>query len=143
MNIADVKKHIMDTRKYIFFNLAALWSYFYIWSFLNVKISHEPCTRDMVMCPNDLVFAFLILTSLYLVGLFFLGFVEVLARKLIRKFIIDKYFSDIKLNVNIKIPKFIVIPYNVLFFTGFFIGFILFLIIVLGTINSAIYAKLH
>ena len=135
----------MGIRKYIFFNLASLCSYICLyWLIYMGTTKYPPCGgHNDAICPKDIDIAFLILIGLLLVCLFLLGFVEILIRKLIKKFIVGKYFYDFKLNINIKIPKIIVVLYNILFFTGFVPGFILFLIIVYGTAKSAIYAILH
>ena len=137
--------NLMNIRKYIFFNFAAFYNYICVhWLIYLVTTKYPPCGgHNDAICPRDIDMAHFILAVLLLLCLFLLGFIEVLIRKLVKKFVIEKYFPNFRINLNIKIPKFIVILYNILFFTGFSIGFIFFLIIVLGTINSAIYAKLH
>ena len=119
----DIKKHIMRLRKYVFCNLSTLWSYIFTWYIIQYKVTHfSPCPPEAPICSKDRYLTNLILFSCILLCLFLLGFLEVLVRKLTKKFIIERYFPDFKLNINIKIPKFIVIPYNILFFAGFFLG---------------------
>ena len=123
----------MGIRKYIFFNLAAFWCYFCAYFLISLyritKYSH--CTEEDIICPGTFEFILLVYAYLLLIYLFLIGFFEVVIRKFTKKLIIEKYFQNFKLNLNIKIPKFIVIPYNVLFFIGFFAGVINILIILL------------
>ena len=132
--------NLMNVRKYIFFNLAALCSYVCTFFVIHFKTTDfPPCTQEDVLCPGTFDIIFLSLLYQLLVYLFLLGIAEVLIRKLVKKFIIEKHFPNFKLNLNIEIPKFIIIPYNVLFFTGFLVGSISILIILLLCVFALIF----
>ena len=124
--------NIMNIRKYIFFNLLALGSYFFTWDLIKYKITDfPPCPPEAAICSDSLYLTGLALFFLVLLCSFLIGIIEVLVRKLTKKFIIEKYFPNFKPDINIKIPKFIVILYNILFLVGFSLGSIYILAILL------------
>ena len=132
--------NLMNVRKYIFFNLAALCSYVCTFFVIHFKIADlSPCTHEDEICSGTFDIIFLSLLFRLLVCLFLLGIAEVFIRKLVKKFIIEKHFPNFKLNLNIEIPKFIIISYHVLFFTGFLVGSISILIILLLCVFALIF----
>lgn len=74
-----------------------------------------------------MVMAIILLVFLYLITI-----LEIL----IRKYVIERKFPNLKLNIKIKIPKFVVAIYNVIFFVGFIPSCMVFTIVLFHTIAA-------
>ncbi|MBR1908630.1 hypothetical protein IJ818_06815 [bacterium] len=119
-------------RKYFFINLSALWSFIVIYSIIVYSNTDYPPPA-----PNDVIaigggeFFIMALCIIILLWLFGFTILEIL----IRKYLIEKKFPNFKLNLKIKMPKFIVAIYNVIFSIGFLLAsFLFFVAIVLSFI---------
>ena len=115
----------LDLRKYFFANAAAIWFYFCVHLciiFRNTEF--EPYSHNVGLSAQDICFAFIMLCFLKNMLFVFLTILEIL----IRKFIIEKKFPNFKLNIKFKIPKVIVIIYNVIFSVGFISACVSFLL---------------
>lgn len=84
--------------------------------------------------PNDAIaisaggeFFIMVLSIMILLWVFAFTILEIL----LRKYVIEKKFPNLKLNIKIKIPKIIVAIYNVIFSIGFISASFLFFIAVL------------
>ena len=119
-------------RKYFFINVSALWSFIVIYSILiyNRTDCPPPLPNEFISCG----FSEFITMALCIIILFWL-FVFTILEILIRKYLIEKKFPNFKLNLKIKMPKFIVAIYNVIFSIGFLLAsFLFFVAIVLSFI---------
>ena len=115
--------NLMGIRKYVFFNMAAFWWYGYLTLPINARLISYIFTSNSKTAPiSGMDNIFLFYSYLLLLCLFLFCIIEVLARKLIRRFVIEKYFPNFKPVISIEIPKPIVIIYNILFFVGLFFG---------------------
>lgn len=131
---------ILDFRKYFFANISALWFYIFIFLVVNYTKMNYP-----IPCPNDALslgavdLALMLIVLLILICCIFITIFEIC----IRKYIIERKFPNFKLNIKIKIPKTIVIIYNIIFSIGFTLACILFitgLVIVILTIFGLIFS---
>lgn len=114
----------LDHRKYIFTNITAIWFYYFVfvttftWFTVHDKKTTSP---DFVI----ILYLYIMLISFLVLGIILiLSFIE----HLITKYIIKKKFPNFKLNLKIKLPKFVIIIYNILFSIGFISACVLFLI---------------
>ena len=112
-------------RKYFFINVSALWSFIVIYSILiyNRTDCPPPLPNEFISCG----FSEFITMALCIIILFWL-FVFTILEILIRKYLIEKKFPNFKLNLKIKMPKFIVAIYNVIFSIGFLLASFLFFV---------------
>lgn len=90
--------------------------------------------------PNDAIaigggeFFIMVLSIMILLWVFAFTILEIL----LRKYVIEKKFPNLKLNIKIKIPKIIVAIYNVIFSIGFISASFLFFIAVLLSVLAMI-----
>ena len=115
----------LNLRKYFFANIAVLWSYYSIvMVFLFFKDVYHKI--DPEVSGNVAIFVFwLIMTgALILISIFIFMLLEIL----LRKFVIEKFFPNFKIKFKFKIPKIIVIIYNVIFSIGFSLAGVIFVI---------------
>ena len=117
-----------DFRKYIFANLTAVWFYFFIYYRTAVSnLKFPPPSHNIFPSARGVVIGVGLMILLILFIFLCLTFVEILVRKVIKKFIIDKKFPDFKLKINIKIPKIVEIIYTIIFSIGFYLSLLFFI----------------
>lgn len=128
-------KLILNLRKYLFTNITAVWFYCFLIFIIEVAkffmVKDNPMLYDVLMGALILTYLlFLLLGSLLL-----LAIVEIL----LRKFVIEKYFPNLKLNIKFKIPKFIIYIYNFIFSVSFILSNVLFILAIIFVIYRNIY----
>lgn len=117
--------NFLEYKKYFFINVSALWSLIVIYSIIVYsKTDYPPPAPNDVIAIGGVEIFVMILSIIILLWLFVFTILEFL----IRKYLIEKNFPNLKLNIKIKIPKFIVAIYNVIFSIGFFTASFLFFI---------------
>ena len=125
----------LDFRKYFFANISALWFYVLVRVIINYKTTnYPPPSHNDVLALGSVDFAMILLAGLGL-GCFVIA---TILEILIRKHFIEKKFPNLKFNINIKVPKFIIAIYNVIFSIGFLSAGALFFIAVLFLILAII-----
>ncbi len=114
----------LNLRKYIFANIIAIWFYYFLY-FNYGFIQRSIINKLYVYSDFTIIWAFIIYMHILILGLIiFLFILEILFKKLI----IKKKFPNLKLNIHINVPKFIIIIYNALFSIGLILSIILFFI---------------
>ena len=129
-------KLILNLRKYLFTNIIAVWLYYFVYQIYRlvkpVLIDNEPVYTDLLFV-DVLVVCF----CFFLLGCFILlAIVEIL----LRKFVIEKHFPNLKLNIKFKIPKFIMYIYNFIFSVSFILSNVLFILAIIFVIYRNIYS---
>ena len=115
-------------KKYFFINLSALWSFIVIYSM--IVYSNTDCLPP---APNEFIscgfseFIDMALSIIILLWLFVFTILEIV----IRKYLIEKRFPNLKLDLKIKIPKFIAAIYNLIFSIGFLSASFLFFVAII------------
>lgn len=113
-----------DLRKYFFANIVALWSYCFIFLYIFIKIyicpNADPESKDYLI---PFIFLIILKSILILICVFILTILELL----VRKFILEKKFPNFKIHFKFKIPKAIIIIYNIFFSIGFSLASVVFL----------------
>lgn len=119
---------LFEYKKYFFINISALWSLvtLYLIIVYNKTDCPPPAPNEFISCGFG-EFMTMILGIIILLWLFAFTILEIL----IRKYLIEKKFPDFKLNLKIKIPKFVEIIYNIIFSIGFISACIIFVIAVI------------
>lgn len=127
--------NFLEYRKYFFINISALWSFIVIYSIIVYsKTDYPPPAPNDVIAIGGVEIFVMILSIIILLWLFAFTILEFL----IRKYLIEKKFPNLKLNIKIKIPKFIVAIYNVIFYIGFITAVFMFFIAVIFLIIAMI-----
>ncbi len=127
--------NLFEYKKYFFVNIAALWSIVVLYSIIayNNIDCPPPEPNEFISCGFS-EFVTMALCIIILLWLFAFTVLEFL----IRKYLIEKKFPNLKLNIKIKIPKFIVAIYNVIFSIGFITAVFMFFIAVIFLIIAMI-----
>lgn len=108
--------NFLEYRKYFFANISALWFYFCVFLYIVFKnTKFEPYSHNVFPSAKDIYATYIIFCFLITIVFVLFTILEIL----IRKYLIEKKFPNFKLNLKIKIPKFIVAIYNVIFSIGF------------------------
>lgn len=124
---------IFELRKYFFANMSALSFYILIFFVINyAKNDYPPPGPNDFLAPGFGEFMLMVMAIILLVFLYLITILEIL----IRKYIIERKFPNLKLNIKIKIPKFVVAIYNVIFFVGFIPSCMVFAIVLFHTIAA-------
>lgn len=127
--------NFLDFRKYFFANISALWFYVLVRLIINYKTTDYPSpSHNDALALGSVDFAMILLAGLVLVFLVFATILEIL----LRKYLIEKKFRNFKLNINIKIPKFIIAIYNVIFSIGLISAGVLFIIAIIFIVIAMI-----
>ena len=129
-------KLILNLRKYLFTNIIAVWFYCFLVFIIEVakvfRVKDSPMLYDVLMGVLILTYLFLLLLG----SLLLLAIVEIL----LRKFVIEKHFPNLKLNIKFKIPKFIIYIYNFIFSVSFILSNVLFILAIIFVIYRNIYS---
>lgn len=127
--------NLLEYKKYFFINIVALWSIVVLYSIIvyNNTDCPPPAPNEFISCgfSEFIAMALCIIILLWLFAFTVLEF-------LIRKYLIEKKFPNLKLNIKIKIPKFIVVIYNVIFSIGFITASFMFFITIIFLIIATI-----
>ena len=110
-----------DLRKYIFTNFIAVWFYIFLYIIYD-SIKHIIISRAYIYSDNKIVWGLMIYICFLILGCLI---IFVILELLIR-FLIKKKFPNFKLNLKIKIPKFVIAIYNIIFSIGFISAIVLF-----------------
>lgn len=113
-----------DLKKYFFVNVSAILGYLPIFIELNYNLhTHKPIHSDDII--SDAFAEGLLLGVIFslITSIMFLTILEIL----IRKFVIEKFFPNLKFNLHINVPKFITIIYNIIFSIGFIFSSLIFI----------------
>ena len=120
--------NFLKYRKYFFANISVIWFYFSIFLYMIFKNTNfEPYSHNVFPSAKDICAIYVMFSFLIILVFIIFTILEIL----IRKYLIEKKFSNFKLNIKIKIPKFIEIIYNIIFSIGFISGGVLFCIALL------------
>lgn len=128
--------NILEYKKYFFINVSALWSLFVLYSIIAYSKADKqpPVPNDAIAISAGGEFFIMVLSIMILLWVFAFTILEIL----LRKYVIEKKFPNLKLNIKIKIPKIIVAIYNVIFSIGFISASFLFFIAVLLSVLAMI-----
>ena len=127
--------NILEYKKYFFINESALWSLFVLYSIrVYSKTDYPPPAPNDAIAIGGGEFFIMVLSIMILLWVFAFTILEIL----LRKYVIEKKFPNLKLNIKIKIPKIIVAIYNVIFSIGFISASFLFFIAVLLSVLAMI-----
>ena len=120
--------NFLKYRKYFFANISALWFYFCVFLYIVFKnTTFEPYSHNVFPSAKDIYAMYIIFCFLTIIVFVLLTILEIL----IRKYIIEKKFPNLKLNLKIKIPKPIVAIYNIIFSIGFLSASFLFFVAII------------
>lgn len=128
--------NFLEYKKYFFINVSALWSLFVLYSIIAYSKADKqpPVPNDAIAISAGGEFFIMVLSIMILLWVFAFTILEIL----LRKYVIEKKFPNLKLNIKIKIPKIIVAIYNVIFSIGFISASFLFFIAVLLSVLAMI-----
>jgi len=111
----------LNLRKYIFTNFIAIWSYIFLYIAYD-SIKHIITSKAYIYSDDKIVWGLMTYIYFLILGcLIIFAILEFLIR-----YLIAKKFPNFKLNLKIKIPKFIITVYNIIFSIGFISAIVLF-----------------